>query len=155
MTLAEWGQLTAVVGTAAQWCAFAATIAAVIVALFKEGIIRRLRHPELRIKLEAKHPYIVRTPIRDRESNWSGWRYFIRLRVKNTGKVRADKVEVFLPEALILHNGSYRGMPNFTPTNLRWSYGDYDRPTIYADGIPLNWRGSAISARFLIPSIQF
>jgi hypothetical protein len=81
----------------------------------------------------ARHPYIVRTPAI--HGDWSGWRYFIRLRVENTGKVRADKVEVFLSDALVLQNTAYQQLPNFTPMNLRWSHSDYHRPDIYADGI--------------------
>jgi hypothetical protein len=32
-------------------------------------------------------------------------------------------------------DGSFRDLPEFTPMNLRWSYGDWRNPTIYADGI--------------------
>lgn len=75
MTVTEMAQWTAVLGTVAQWLAFGATTAAVIVALFKEELIRRyIRHPELTARIEAKYPYIVRT--RNREQEWMGWRYF-------------------------------------------------------------------------------
>jgi hypothetical protein len=133
VTVAELSQWTAVLGTVAQWLAFVATTAAVIVALFKEAIIRRFRHPKLTVKLEAKDPYIVRTRLR--EQDWSGWRYFIRMSIGNAGKVRADKVEVFLSQALMQRNGSYEPVSNFTPMNLRWSYTNYERPDIYVDGI--------------------
>jgi hypothetical protein len=134
MTVTEMAQWTAVLGTVAQWLAFGATTVAIIVAVFKEAIIRRIRHPDLTAKIEAKDPYIVRTPLREQE--WSGWRYFIRMRIGNVGKVRADKVEVFLSEALMQRNDSYEPVSNyFTPMNLRWSYSNYDRPDIYVDGI--------------------
>jgi hypothetical protein len=130
MTVIEMAQWTAVLGTVAQWLAFGATTAAVIVALFKEELIRRyIRHPELTARIDAKYPYIVRT--RHREQEWRGWRYFIRLRIGNAGTLRADKVEVFLSQALIQRNGSYEPLPNFTPMNLRWS----NRTDIYVDGI--------------------
>lgn len=136
VTLAEMSQWTAVLGTAAQWAAVVATTAAIVVALFKEELIRRLRHPTLTAKLEAKHPFIVQTP--NIEGDYHGSRYFIRLWIKNTGNVRADKVEIFLSEALVLQNNSYQPLPNFTAMNLRWSYGDYSRPDIYIDGISPN-----------------
>jgi hypothetical protein len=80
-------------GNAAQWVAATVTTAGIIIALFKEEMIRRLRHPTLTVETDAKHSFIVRTPVR--EGDWNGWRYFIRLQIKNTGKVRAEKVEVF------------------------------------------------------------
>ena len=49
--------------------------------------------------------------------------------------MRAEKVGVFLSEALVSQNNSYQPLPNFTATNLRWSYSDYNRPDIYIDGI--------------------
>ena len=120
------------IGNVAQWAGVVVTTAAIIVALFKEEIIRQFRHPSLTLKNEAKAPYIVKTPIT--EQQWSGSRYFIRMRICNCGKVRADKVEVFFT-ALMLRNGSYEPVPNFTAMNLRWSYGNYERPDIYIDGI--------------------
>jgi hypothetical protein len=133
MTVTEMAQLTAVLGTVAQWLAFGATTVAIIVALFKEEIIRRIRHPDLTARIEANDPYIVRT--RNREQAWTGWRYFIRLRIINEGNLRADKVEVFLSQALMQEKDSYVPLSNFTPLNLRWSYSNYERPDIYVDGI--------------------
>ena len=122
----EWGNL-------AQWAAVGTTTAAIVVALLKEELIRLWRHPKLKMEIAAKHPFIVRTPVSHGE--WNGWRYFIRLRIRNTGKLRAEKVEVFLAEALIGENDTYRPVANFTPMNLRWSYSDIERPIIYLDGI--------------------
>jgi hypothetical protein len=122
----EWGNV-------AQWAAVGTTTAAIVVALLKEELIRLWRRPKLTMEIAAKHPFIVRTPVRHAE--WNGWRYFIRLRIRNTGRERAEKVKVFLTEALIRENDTYRPMPNFTPMNLRWSYTDIQRPVIYLDGI--------------------
>lgn len=119
-------------GNAAQWAGALMTFAAVIVALSKEWLIRLFRHPKLTACIEAKHPYCVRIPAREnREKPGTGWRYWLRIWVKNEGKVRAEKVEVFLSQALVRNNGSFEPVPNFTPMNLQWSY--THEP--YVDGI--------------------
>ncbi len=120
-------------GNVAQWTAAVVTTAGIIVALFKEEIIRRWRHPKLTMRIEEKYPDIVRTP--DRKNDWHGWRYFIRLWISNAGKMRAENVEAFLSEILELRNGSYVPISSFIPMNLRWSYSDYHLPTIYVDSI--------------------
>ena len=109
-------------GNAAQWAGALMTFAAVIVALFKEDIIRCRRHPKLMARIEAKHPYCLRFPAREnRQKPWAGWTYWLRVWVKNEGNVRAEKVEVFLSQALVRNNGSFEPVPNFTPMNLTWS----------------------------------
>jgi len=111
------------------------TFAAVIVALFKESILRRLRHPELSARLRAEYPDCVKTPTKHHDE-WRGSRYFLRLWIKNEGDVRAEKVEVFLARAWMeCKVDSWEELPQFTPMNLRWSNGDWKNPTIYADGI--------------------
>ena len=119
MTIAEKAQVSAV----------AVAILGVITALLKDEILRLFRHPKLTIKLEANDPYIVRTPAT--HNNWSGWRYFIRMLVENSGNMRADDVEVFFSNALIMQNNKYETISTFTPMHLRWSYTDYERPNIY------------------------
>jgi hypothetical protein len=49
----------------------------------------------------------------------------------NVGNVRAEKVEVFVRRAFM----EKKELPQFTPMNLRWSNGDFQKPTIYTDGI--------------------
>jgi hypothetical protein len=97
---------------------------AVIAALFKEEFIRRWRHPKLTASIEAKHPDCVRTSEKKDPpaKPWKGFRYFLRVWVKNEGNIRAEKVEVFLSRAWVRNNGSFEPVPNFTPMNLRWSY---------------------------------
>jgi hypothetical protein len=111
-------------GNAAQWAGALMTFAAVIVALFKEDFIRCRRHPKLTVLIEAKPPYCIRLPAaeKNREKPWKGWRYWLRVWVKNEGNVRAEKVEVFLSHAFVRNNGSFEPVPNFTPMNLQWSY---------------------------------
>jgi len=119
-------------GNVAQWVGALATTAAVIVALFKEDLIRRRRHPKLTAWIEPKQPYCIREPAREnRQKPWTGWRYWLRISVKNEGNVRAEKVEVFLSQALVRNNGSFEPVPNFTPMNLQWSY----THETYVDGI--------------------
>jgi hypothetical protein len=86
------------------------------------------------VRLEARHPDCVKTPVS--EGTWHGSRYFLRLWIVNDGDVRAAKVEVFLSRAWVESGaGSFVAVPQFTPMNLRWSYSDYHKPTIYTDGI--------------------
>ena len=132
------------VGNVAQWAAVVVTTMAVIVALFKEEFIRCWRHPKLTASIEAKYPDCVRTPASEKrtppEKSWEGWRYFLRVWVKNEGNARAERVEVFLSQAWVRNNGSFEPLSNFTPMNLRWSYTDYDHPDIYIDGISPDMR---------------
>jgi hypothetical protein len=117
----------------AQWAGVLATSTAIMVALFKESIIRLIRHPRMTVNIEAKYPDCVRTPVHDNE--WKGSRYFLRLWIANEGSVRADKVEVFLSQALVKRDGDFSPVSQFTPMNLRWSYSDYNKPQITVDGI--------------------
>lgn len=107
---------------------------AITVALFKESILHKLRHPELTARLEARHPDCVKTPLS--HGGWDGSRYFLRLWIENVGDARADGVEVFVARAWVEgKEGSFEELPQFTAMNLRWSYSEYHKPTIYTDGI--------------------
>ena len=123
-------------GNVAQWAGAVASTAAVIVALFKEEILRRFRRPRLTTSIKARHPYCVRTAYRESANSWTGWRYFLRIMIENKGNMRAEKVEVFLSRALVQQSdGAFVLVPEFTPMNLRWSHTEYDDPEIYVDGI--------------------
>jgi hypothetical protein len=105
-----------------------------VVALFKEDWLRWRRYPELTARLKPEHPDCVKTPAK--HGDWTGSRYWMRLWIGNEGKVRADDVEVFLATAWVQQKkDTWEELPQFTPMNLRWSYGDYHKPTIYVDGI--------------------
>jgi hypothetical protein len=86
-------------GNAAQWAGALMTFLAVIVALFKEDLIRRRRHPKLTASIGAKYPDCIKTAVQwrgpDKEKPWRGWKYWLRVWVENEGNVRAEKVEVF------------------------------------------------------------
>jgi hypothetical protein len=121
-------------GTVAQWVGASMTFLAVTVALFKEGILGWLRHPELAASMVAGHPNCRKTPMS--QDGWTGTRYFLRLWIENVGKVRAEEVELFLSRAWEEEKpGSWRPVEKFTQMNLRWSYSEYRNPTIHVDGI--------------------
>jgi hypothetical protein len=105
------------VGNYAQWAGAGLTALAIAVALFKESIIRMLRHPKLKARLEARHPDCVKTPTSHNEE-WHGFRYFLRLWIENVGNVRAEEVEVFLSRAWVEQKGAFKELPEFTPMNL-------------------------------------
>lgn len=128
-------------GNVAQWAAAVMTCAAVIVALFKEDFIRHRRHPKLTASIEAKYPDCVRTPAEwrgvNKEKPWKGWRYWLRVWVKNEGNLRAEKVEVFLSRAWVMqNNGFFEPLTNFTPMNFLWS----NTQEAYVDGISPDMR---------------
>lgn len=126
------------IGNAAQWASACATTSAVLVALFKEPFTRWRKRPKLVAYLEAKRPYCVITPNQEKAAGglpWSGWRYFLRFMIRNEGKSRAEKVEVFLRRVRRKSNGTFVDVLEIPPMNFRWSYSDYDHPEIYADGI--------------------
>jgi hypothetical protein len=121
-------------GNYAQWAGAIAGSAAVIVALFKEDILRWRRHPELTVRLRPEHPDCVRTPAKHNE--WKGWRYWVRLWIQNDGNARAENVEVFLLRLLVERKKDvFEEMPGFAEKNLRWSHGDFAKPTIYLSGM--------------------
>ena len=119
------------IGTLAQWVGAFGTISAVIVALSKEEMLRWFRRPKLVAVLKAEYPYCIKTPARHGSppNVWRGSRYWIRILVKNVGRARADKVEVFLSR--FAHEQTNEPVRRFVPMNLRWS----SIGKIYADGI--------------------
>src|SRR5689334_334449 len=87
-------------GNVAQWAGALATILAVIVALFKDEIIRHFRHPDLRMSINLRPPDCHKTKIGfPRQSGTVLWvetdRYYLRLCIENYGAIRAEKVQVF------------------------------------------------------------
>ena len=84
--------------TLAQWLGAVGTIAAVVVALFKDSILAWKRKPLLIVTCEKEIPCTVRTPIIVYEVPgrvlWAGNCYFVRAKVVNDGRTRAEKVQV-------------------------------------------------------------
>jgi hypothetical protein len=84
----------------AQWFGAFGTIAAVIVALFKDPILAWRRKPQLVATCTKKSPWTGRVPYHvTRKSDgtllWSGYAYWVRVRVENVGRTRAEKVQVY------------------------------------------------------------
>lgn len=116
--------------TLAQWFGAVGTIAAVIVALFKDPIIARRRRAQLVATCTKENPWTVKTPIVTRcqvPGNpspviWNGDGYYVRVRVENTGRSRAEKVQV---SAQTLSrqgaDGQFVDVPTILPLNLKWS----------------------------------
>jgi hypothetical protein len=115
-------------GNAAQWASAILASLAICFALFKEGVLSWFWHPKLTVRLNPEYPDCVKTPLKHGE--WWGARYWIRLWIRNEGRVRAQKVEVFLARAWVERKADYWAeLPHFTPMNLRWSYGNWKHPT--------------------------
>jgi hypothetical protein len=108
-----------------------ATILAVIVALFKDSVLRWLRGPRLDAKCEDKPPYTAKVPWHER--GWTGDRYWVRINVENSGKTRAEKVEVYASELSKREAGNkFAAIPTFLPLGMKWSHPD---ATVIRDGI--------------------
>jgi hypothetical protein len=85
--------------SAAQWFAAVATSLAVVVALFKDFFWEWWRKPKLVATCEDSPPSLIRTPLfannpASGQPPWTGESYWVRLKVNNEGRTRADNVQV-------------------------------------------------------------
>jgi hypothetical protein len=143
------GQSSLAPSSLAQWFAAGGTIAAVIVALFREPIFAWLRRPQLYATCTKEIPWAVRVPISVGVQGpalasgqgpiqivWSGDCYFVRVKVENTGRTRAEKVQV---SALKLAkrglNGVFDDIPTILPLNMKWSNSPPTGAVTVLDGI--------------------
>ncbi len=127
-TLAEWYSGLAA-STLAQWFAAVGTICAVIVALLKDTILQWWRKPDLITTCENSPPWTVRTPlfIHDAAGTllWTGDSYWVRVKVTNEGRTRAEKVQVSLSnlEYKPAVDGDFlEDSRQHFPLNLKWSH---------------------------------
>ena len=116
--------------SAAQWFGAVATSLAVIVALFKDPIREWWRKPRLIATCENSPPWTARTPLfvndpRTGNPLWTGDSYWVRVKVENKGRSRAEKIEV--SAAKLYYRPSVDG--NYSedsrqhfPLNLKWSH---------------------------------
>ena len=131
---------------AAVWTGSIATLLAVIVALFKEQLVRIWRRPKLeaRVRLSAPDCHKTQMTLFDPKTRAVMERtdcYYFRLWVENTGNQRAEKVQVFLSKLFRRHaDGSFVEDKAFLPMNLRWSHSQLSPlgPEIFAEGISPN-----------------
>jgi hypothetical protein len=128
--------------TLAQWVGAAATFAAVFVALFKDPIIAWRRAPRLSATCTKEIPWTVRTLIAVSPRSgqnllpWRGDCYFVRMKVENTGRTRAEKVQVSaLKLARRGADNRFSYIPTSLPFNMKWSNSPPDGAVTVLDGI--------------------
>jgi hypothetical protein len=141
-----------------KWLSAVGTLFAVIVALFKEEIVRLWRRPRLDARIALRSPdcekieiqvsttpqlqfsgtnaegllsvtgNIVAPPI------WRGEAFFFRVWIENNGRQRAEKVQVFASRLKLKYADSiFRPVESFLPMNLRWTHSQSNVPEIFAD----------------------
>lgn len=118
---------------AAAWGAIA-TFAAVVVALLKEEIVGLWRKPKLTTSVSLSAPDCTKTSLG--VDTYSIDCYYFRLRVKNEGNRRAEKVQVYANKLFKKHDDIYHEVETFLPMNLRWSHSQPGPPEIFADISP-------------------
>jgi hypothetical protein len=135
-------EATVEIGTLAQWAAASGTFLAVLVALFKDEILRWRRKPNLIISAALAPPACHKTTITYRDRTMPAMYataacYYLRLWIENVGKTRAERVQVFASKLLRRSaDGSFKEVEAFLPMNLRWAHGQQgDCPEIFAEGI--------------------
>ena len=124
----------------AQWFAAAGTITAVLVALFKDPIIGWIRKPRLNATCSKETPYTSRMPIIVHDGKgvilWKGDCYYVRAQVENTGKTRAEKVQVYASKlAKRGADGGFAELQSFIPLNCKWSNSPPGGVSAILDGI--------------------
>jgi len=131
--------LSLVPSSLAQWLAAVGTIGAVIIALFKDSLLLMWRKPRLSATININPPCTVKTPIivqSDGVVGWAGDCYYIRIRIENVGRTRAEKAQVF---ALRLQkqgaDGRFVEVLDFLPLYLKWANSPQGAPVVTIDGI--------------------
>lgn len=100
------------------WLTAIGTISAVVAALILAslgGLLRKYRKPVLTIEFENKEPFCRHSPIIEYGKAIG---YFLRLRIRNTGKSIARECEGKLVR--ILNADTREERTDFDPTNLLW-----------------------------------
>lgn len=124
----------------AQWFAAGGTIGAVMVALFREPFLAWRRKPRLNATSTREIPYTVKTPIIVYGGQggvlWTGECYYVRARVENTGRTRAEKVQVSASKlAKRGLDNNFVEIPTILPLNLKWSNSPPGGAVAILDGI--------------------
>ncbi len=119
-------------GTLAQWFGGSATFLAVLVALFKEQVLRFWRKPKLKVSIALSPPDCHKTQITRLPDGFSADCYYLRLWIENFGKTRAETIQVFVAKLLRKSaDGRFREVEDFLPMNLKWAHGG----EVFAPGI--------------------
>jgi hypothetical protein len=128
-------------GTLAQRAGATATFLPVLVALFKDEYLRWRRQAKLRLSASLAPPGCHKTTLtyliqRTAPAHRSADCYYLRLWVENTGKTRAERVQVFVAKlSRRSADGSFKDVDQFLPMNLRWSHAGQKAPEVFAEGI--------------------
>jgi hypothetical protein len=116
----------------------------VIVALFKDPIRAWWNKPKLEVTCTKEVPETVRVPITTWQGRWPGgggghWDgdcYYVRIKVENKGRTRAEKVQV---SAMNLAkrglDNKFEDLSTTLPFNMRWSNGPPTAPVTVLGGI--------------------
>ena len=131
------------IGNVAQWVGAGTTFLAVLVALFKDEIIKWRRRPILDVSTILEPPHCDMTTLRYTTQRTAPTYaeakcYYFRLWVENQGKTRADRVQVFVAKLFRrAADGKFKEDTHFLPMNLRWSHvqAPGGGPEVYAEGI--------------------
>jgi hypothetical protein len=130
--------------TLAQWFGAVGTILAVIVALFKDPLLAWRRKPRLVATCTKHIPWTVRTIVIVQGPNpqgvgllsWSGNCYWVRVKVENIGRTRAEKVQVGAQRlAKLGADNNFVDVPTLLPLNLKWSNSPPSGASPILDGI--------------------
>jgi hypothetical protein len=130
------------IGNYAEWAAAYATFLAVLVALFKDEVLRWWRRPRLRVSISLAPPDCHKTtlayPTPPAGVIKTADCYYLRLWVENIGSARAEWAQVYAAKLLRRNaDGLFREVPAFLPMNLRWAHGQRAAggPEVYAQSI--------------------
>lgn len=121
----------------ATWVGVGVTFAAVLVALLKDEFWRLMRRPKLQATIKLESPdcqkteqYVSNMQTGQLIGVWPC--YYFRTWVKNIGKSRAEKVQVFASRLLRQNpDKSFHEEERFDPMNLKWAHDHL----IFAEGI--------------------
>jgi len=132
-------------GSIAQWISAIATLLVVLVALFKDEIVNWWRRPIFDVSVFLEPPHCHRTTLQYQFQRTAltfvqAQCYYFRVWIKNCGKTRATRVQVFAAKLYRkVADGSFKEDQHFLPMNLRWAHGHSQEPgggpEIYAEGI--------------------
>ena len=137
----------------AAWAAAIATFLAVLLALFKEDIVYYLfwwHHPCLVVRTRRGAPDWAKTPLfgiypeqlpsGEQVHRWGpvADAYYFRIWVENTGRERAEDVQVYAAKLWKRQaDGTFQPVNTFLPMNLRWAHSpDPAEPEIFDDMNP-------------------
>jgi len=124
----------------AQWFGVVATFAAVVVALSKDSILAWMRKPHLDATSRKETPWTIRTPIVVHDGKeavlWRGDCYYVRANIQNSGRTRAEKVQVYASKLEKLGaDNKFADIETFLPLNMRWTNSPPGGAAAILDGI--------------------